>query len=73
MADRGRKLFGRSGMESIARAEVEEMDGQIRDLNFLWTGKRVAGVIPRLAKFPFYIGDIKYIQRMRNLIINGIR
>ena len=60
-------------MESLARAEVEEMDGQIEFLNFLWTGKRVPGVIPRLVRYPYYMGDIRYIQRIRSLVINATR
>jgi hypothetical protein len=69
----GKKMFGNRGARSLACAEVDGMSGQIEDLNFLWTGNNVTGVIPRLAKNPNYLGDVKVIQRIQGMVSHGLR
>lgn len=69
----GRKMFGNRGARSIACAEVDGMSGQIEDLNFLWTGNPVAGVIPHLAKNPNYLGDVSQIKRIQGMVSHRLR
>ena len=73
MAIIGKKMFGKSGARSIARAEVEEMDSQIERLNFLWTGNPTATIHPRLAANPNYRESVREIQRVQGLVSHSFR
>lgn len=73
MAIVGKKMFGKSGTRSIARAEADEMEAQIEHLNFLWTGNPTAGVLPRLAVYPNYMRDVREIQRVQGLVSHSFR